>query len=106
EEALESLKVVKVEAVVDPGVYLFYRAVAEHALMMRKEADDSIIRLLDDAADAPDRYKMVAALMHFDMLTWKEKDLGWIARKMDNIERRLDLSRGGKTTQDMQKQVV
>ena len=42
---------------------------------------------------------MVAALMHFDMLTWQEKDLGWIARKMDNIQRRLDLKRGGKQTQ-------
>ena len=49
---------------------------------------------------------MVAALMHFDMLTWQEKDLGWIARKMDNIQRRLDLKRGGKQTQKLQKEVL
>ena len=33
-------------------------------------------------------------------------DLGWIARKMDNIQRRLDLQRGGKHTQKMQKEVL
>jgi hypothetical protein len=49
---------------------------------------------------------MVAALMVYDMLGWQDKDMGWISRKMDNIERRLELARGGPTTQKMQKQVV
>jgi len=44
--------------------------------------------------------------MVYDMLGWQEKDMGSIARKMDNIERRLDLSRGGPTTQEIQKKVV
>jgi hypothetical protein len=44
--------------------------------------------------------------MHFDMLTWQEKDLGWVARKMSNIQRRLDLKRGGKETQKQQKEVL
>jgi len=33
--------------------------------------------------------------MAFDMGSWQEKDLGEIARKMNNIERRLELARGG-----------
>ena len=49
---------------------------------------------------------MVAALMHFDMLTWKDKDLGWLAREMGGIKDRLDLTRGGKKTQKMQKEVL
>jgi hypothetical protein len=106
EEALEALKTLKPETVVDPAGYFFHRAVAEHALMLKKEADESIARLLDDVVDAPERYKMVGALMAFDMLTWRDKDLGWISRKMDNIQRRLDLTRGGKQTQKMQKEVV
>jgi hypothetical protein len=44
--------------------------------------------------------------MHFDMLSWQEKDLGWVARKMENIQRRLELKRGGKNTQKMQKEVL
>jgi hypothetical protein len=106
EEALETLDAVKVENVVDPASFLFHKAVAEHALMKSKEANNTIVRLLDDVTDAPERYKMVAALMVFDMATWKDKDLGTIARKMDNIERRLDLSRGGPKTQKIQKEVI
>jgi hypothetical protein len=106
EEGLDALKLAKPELVVDPAAFLFHKAVAEHALLLKKEANDSIVRLLDDVVDAPERYKTVAALMHFDMLSWREKDLGWIARKMDNIERRLDLARGGEKTQKMQKEVV
>ena len=106
EEGLEALKAVKPENVVDPSSYLFYKAVAEHGLLLKAQADDTILRLLDDVVDAPERHKMVAALMHFDMQQWRDKDLGWITRKMDNIERRLDLSRGGPKTQKMQKEVV
>jgi hypothetical protein len=106
EEGLEALKTVKPENVVDPSSFLFYKAVAEHGLLMKTQADDTILRLLDDVVDAPERHKMVAALMHFDMQQWRDKDLGWITRKMNNIERRLDLSRGGPKTQKMQKEVV
>jgi hypothetical protein len=106
EEALEALKLTKPEQVVDPATYLFHRAVAEHALMQRDEANQTILRLLDDVVDAPERYQRVAALMVFDMASWQDKDLGWVSRMMDNIERRLDLVRGGPKTQDMQKKVV
>jgi len=106
EEALESFAVIKPEDVVDPGAYFFHKAVCEHSLMLKERADGSIDRLLVDVVDAPERYRMVAALMHFDMLTWQEKDLGWIARKMENIQRRLDLKRGGKQTQKIQKEVI
>ena len=108
EEALEALKAVKPEDVVDPSAYFFHKAVAEHALMKRDEANQSIVRLLDDVADAPDRYKYVATLMFFDMQGWKkdEKDLLNISKLMDNSGRRLDLARAGKTTQDIQKKIV
>jgi len=110
EEALETLKSVKPEKVVDPSVYLFHRAVAEHGLTMKDEANHSILRLLDDAVDAPDRYKMVSILMAFEMQSWKESDipsrLGGIARKMGNAERRLELARGGPVTQKIQKDAV
>jgi len=106
EEALEALRSAKPEEVVDPASLLFHKAVCEHALMLKDQADGSIDRLLVDVSDSPERYRMVAALMHFDMVTWQDKDLGWIARKMDNIQRRLDLKRGGKQTQKIQKEVL
>ena len=108
EEALEALKSVRPEQVIDPSAYYFHKAVAEHALMKKDEAAQSIIRLLDDVADAPDRYKMVATLMFFDMQGWRkdEKDLSNIAKLMDNSGRRLDISRAGPKTQEIQKKIV
>ena len=106
EESLEVLKTVKAEQVVDPAAYHFHKAVTEHGTLQKAEAVKSIGRLLDDVADAPERYKMVAALMFLDMQQWKTKDLGDISRQMSSIERRLDLARGGPKTQKMQKDVV
>ena len=107
EEGLDALKLFAPEQVVDPAAYLFHRAVSEHALLQKEQATKTIHRMLDDALDiAPERYKAVAALMLLDMATWKDKDLNTIARKMDNISRRLDLARGGPETQRQQKEVV
>ncbi len=106
EESLAALKLVKPSQVVDPAAYLFHRAVAEHALLLKNEASQSIQGVLEDVPSAPERYKMVSLLMLYDMQSWREKDLGSIARKMDNIERRLELARGGPKTQKIQKEVV
>jgi hypothetical protein len=106
EEALDVLRLVKSDQVVDPAAYYFHRAVAEHGLLLKDEAGRSIIAVIEDVADAPARYKDLSILMLYDMQSWKDKDLGWIARKMDNIERRLELARGGPKTQKMQKEVV
>ncbi len=108
EEALDALKAVQPEQVVDPATYYFYKAVAEHALIQKDAAVTSIVRLLDDVADAPDRYKMVATLMFFDMQNWSAdaKDLANVGRLMDNSGRRLDLARGGEKTQDIQKKII
>ena len=106
EETVEVLKTIKPDTVVDPAAYFFTRAVAEHALLLKAEANRSITGLLDDVAEAPDRYKMVGLLMFYDMQGWRDKDLGAVARKMDNVERRLELARGGPHTQKIQREVV
>jgi len=108
EESLDALKTVTPELVVDPSQYFFYRAVAEHSLIRKDEALASIGRMIDDVADTPDRYKMVATLIYFDMQNWSpdRKDLSNIGRLMDNSGRRLDLARGGKVTQDIQKKII
>ncbi len=106
EDALEALRLVKADQTIEPAAYFFNKAVCEHGLMMQPEATDSIVRLLEDVSEVPERYKMVAVLMHFDMQSWQDKDLGWIARKMENIHRRLNLTRGGEKTQKIEREVV
>jgi hypothetical protein len=105
EEALETLRLFQPEQVVAPTSYLFHRAVCEHALLLRPEASRTIARLLEDALGSPARYKTVSVLMLLDMQTWKDKDLGAVARKMKISERRLDLARGGPQTQKIQKEI-
>jgi hypothetical protein len=108
EEAIEVLKGVSPEQAVDPASLYFFKAVAEHGTMKKEAAVGSIVRLLEDVADAPARYTMVATLMFFDMQGWAvdPKDLSNIERLMDNSGRRLDLARGGEKTQDIQKKIV
>ncbi len=108
EEALEALNAATPEVAVDPAALYFFKAVAEHATMRKEAASSSIVRLLDDVADAPDRYKMVATLMFFEMQSWSPdpKDLLNIERLMDNSGRRLELARAGEKTQDIQKKIV
>ncbi len=107
EEALDTLKLFRAEQTADPAAYLFHRAVCEHALQQKPDAAKTILRLLEEgAAISPERYKTVAALMLIDMHTWKDKDLGDIARKMDNIERRLEIARGGPETRRQQREVL
>jgi hypothetical protein len=108
EEALDALKGVQPEQLVDPAGYYFHKAVAEHALIQREAAVVSLARLLDDVPDAPDRYRIVATLMFFDLQNWAkdEKDLSNITRLMDNSGRRLELARGGPKTQEIQKKIV
>ena len=110
EEALEALKSVNPEFAVDPASYFFFKAVSEHATMKKDAAITSIVKMLDDvsSSDTPARYTMVATRMFFDMQNWAAdpKDLSNIERLMDNSGRRLDLSRGGEKTQDIQKKIV
>jgi len=106
EEALLALDCARPEQVIDPASYLFHRAVAEHGLGRAREASASIVRLLDDVPDAPARYTQLAALMVFDMMNWKDKDLGAVSRLMGNVQRRLDLGRGGPETRKIQDRVI
>ena len=108
EESVAAAKLAAPEQLIDPASYFFYRAVAEHALIQREPAVTSIVRLLDDVADAPDRYKVVATMMFFDLQQWSkdDKDLTNIGRLMDNSGRRLDLAKGGPQTQEIQKKIV
>jgi hypothetical protein len=106
DESLEALRQIQPEEVVSPSTYLFHRAVSEHALLLKEEATHTINRLLEDCAAPPDRYRIVMALMILDMQTWKDKDLGAVARKMNVSKERLDLSRGGPKTQKIQKEIL
>jgi hypothetical protein len=105
EEALVVLMGIEPQQTIEPATYLFHRAVSEHALLKKDDAGKTIVRLIQDAVDSPERYKTVAALMLLDMQTWK-KDLGNVARLMDNSGRRLELARTDEPTKKIQKEII
>ena len=115
EEALDALTLdgVTAEQVVDPATFFFFKAVAAHSLAQYEPAKKpvavaAIDRLRNDVAEVPDRYRMVAILMYFEMDKWPSDplDLANIGRLMDNSGRRLDLARPDAETQKIQRKIV
>lgn len=106
EQALQVLNTTQAVHVVDPGSFLFHKAVCQHGLLQKEEARQTIDQMLTDVIDIPERYKTVGVLILLDMETWKSKDLGAVARLMDNSARMLDLARAGTGTQKVQKEII
>lgn len=95
DEAAEQLKMLNPDVVADPSVLLFYQSVVHHRLLDKEAGLRSVDRLLQDVADVPQRFRAVAALMKVDLQQLDEKTLDHIARRMEDIRRRLDLGRAG-----------
>lgn len=108
EEALAALEAASPELAVDPAACLFFKAAAEHALMKKEDAIASLKRFRSDVPNPPSRYAALAELMEKELGSWSPdpKALTNIEKLMDNSGRRLDLSRPGETTQNIQKRIV
>ena len=106
QETLDALALIRPEEVVDPAAFYFFRGVSEAKLRKRDEALASLNRLQRSVAGVPDRYRFIAELLLKDLNEWKEKDLGDISRRMQEIEGRLHNARGGPQTQERQKEVI
>lgn len=106
EEAAEMLDKVDPAEVVDPAALLFYQGVSHHRLLNMKEGLAAIERLLSDVADVPQRYRSVAGLMQADLSELEVDTLDHIARRMEDVRRRLDLGRAGPQTIEVEDGVI
>ncbi len=106
EEALEQLETLRPEDVVDPATLLFYQGVACHRLLLQDAGIEAVERLLERDDQGPRRYQILARLMQSDLRALKEDSLDHIARRMDDIERRLDLGRAGPKVRTIQDGVI
>lgn len=106
DEALEVFRGVDPEQLVDPAGYLFHRAVCEHQLLMKDDGLATLKRLREDTSDVPLRYSSVAELMQADLARLKEDSLDEVSRMMADVERRLDLGRGGARVQKVEEEIV
>jgi hypothetical protein len=106
EEALEQLGSLKPADVVAPAELLFYQAVSYHRLLNKDEGLKVINQLLDGAEFSPHRYIAIAYLMQADLSAFEKETLDDIARRMEDSERRLRLSRAGEKVKKVQDGVV
>jgi len=106
DESLAQLGDLKPEQVVDPAALLFCQAVVHHRLLNKKEGLTAIDRLLDGESHCPRRYTALARLMREDLEGVKEETLDHIARRMEDIERRLDLGRAGPKVRQVEDGVI
>ncbi|MBI3839885.1 MAG: hypothetical protein HY288_18330 [Planctomycetia bacterium] len=106
DEALEQLGQLKPEEVVDPAGLLFYQSVVHHRTLNREAGLQAIGRLLERESEIAKRYNSVARLMQADLSVLKDESLDHIARRMDDVRRRLDLGRAGPKVRQVEDGVI
>lgn len=106
DEALVQFDRIDLSQAVDPASCLFFKAVCQHSLLMKKDGLETIGRLLNDTTDVPVRYRTLAELMQTDLAALKEKSLNEVSRMMSDVERRLRFGRGGERVQKVEEEIV
>ncbi|OHB74938.1 MAG: hypothetical protein A2W31_13910 [Planctomycetes bacterium RBG_16_64_10] len=92
--------------VVDPATLLFYQSVIHHRLVQLAAGQRTLAALLQRQDELPRRYRYLAQRMQRDLLSVQEDSLDHIARRMDDIERRLHLGHATREVRQIEDQVV
>ncbi len=106
EEAREQLTGLEPSDVVAPATLLFYQSVVYHTLLEKESGLKALDQLLAGAEKSPRRYIALARLMQGDLNGLEEDSLDHIARRMDDIRRRLDLGRTGPKVRKVEDGVI
>ena len=106
DEAAAQLADLKPADVVEPAALLFYRAVVYDRLLEQEAAVESIDALLGGESAVPRRYAAVARLMQAELKTLEPDSLDHIARRMEDVGRRLDLGRAGPKVRQIEDGVI
>ncbi len=91
DEAQKLLDGLEPEQVVDPATLWFSQAIVSHQLLKKEVCLEAIESLLADTTECPRRYRALAERMRSEMKNLKVDDLDHIARRMNEIRRRLEL---------------
>jgi len=106
DEALEAFAGLEPREVVAPATLLFYRSVAHYCLLDKEEGLRLVAQLLEQSELSPRRYVAVARLMEKDLQALEEDSLDHIARRMSDVERRLQLGRAGKKVRGIEDGII
>lgn len=106
DESLAELDGLKLAEVADPASLLFYRMVAHHQLVEPDDARAALVQLMEQKEQLPHRFQQVAQLVERDLAGLEDESLDHIARRMNDVRRRLDHGRAGDQVQMVEKKVV
>jgi len=106
DESLEQLGRLRPGDVVDPATLLFYQAVVHYRLLDKEAGTKAAEQLLAAPDQVPRRYAAVARLIEADLKGLKVDSLDHIARRMEDIGRRLDLGRTGQKVRKIEDGVI
>jgi len=106
DEVLVVLAELQPEDVIDPAGLLFYQMVAYHQLVEPDKSRLTLVQLLENEEQLPRRYLQVAQLLQRDLASLKDESLDHVARRMNDVRRRLEIGRAGKQVQRIENGVV
>ena len=106
DQALEQFADIDVTRVVDPASCLFFRAVCEHQLLMKKDGLATLKSLLKNTESVLTRYVTLGTLMQADLQSFKEKSLDEVARLMNDVKNRLGNANAGPKVQNKEEKIV
>ena len=106
DEAGKQLDGLRPDEVVDPATLLFFQGVVSHRLLDQEAGMAAVEQLLGGAEQCPRRYVAVARLMEADLKALKPDSLDHIARRMDDVRRRLGLGRAGSKVRGIEDGVI
>ncbi|MBW3542333.1 MAG: hypothetical protein KY476_18865 [Planctomycetes bacterium] len=106
EEALVQFAQLDPAKSIDPAGYFFFKAVAEHQLLLKEDGLKTIATLLDSVERVPVRYETTATLMRHELEALKPDTLDEVARKMTDVERQLELARAGMKVQKREDEII
>ena len=106
DEVLATLEGLQAADVVDPAGLLFYRMVAYQQLVQPEQSRAALVQLLEHEQELPQRYQKIAQLVRRDLANLKDESLDHIARRMNDVRRRLDIGRAGERVQTVERGVV
>ena len=106
DQALTLLGKLRPEEVVDPATLLFYQALIHHQLVQIEPSRQAAARLLQREDEIPRRYREVAQLLQVDSENVKVDSLDHIARRMDDIRRRLHLGEADQPVRKVEDGVI
>ncbi|MDI9444038.1 MAG: hypothetical protein QM844_07720 [Planctomycetota bacterium] len=94
------------EETADPATLLFYQAIVRQRLLKKAEGIKAVDELLRGEADCPRRYAAVARLLRGDLEQLEDDSLDHIARRMDDVRRRLSLGRADQQVRKVEVGVI